>query len=215
MSSNILEEITSYVDREVKDPDAEERIRELLEVDPELRKEYQIQSSVKNLLRERFSEGNTPPKLREEILSLTSRKEEKRASLLEESSIFFSKNLRYAFITSFVVLLLIPLLAHKKIFPNSSFVEIAELHTPFTDEAALEFEKILESATTKSQSFAREALTPAKDSDLMISDIYLISRTEKKESQKLFIRTVPMIISISQLFLQSYSSKEKPFSPKN
>lgn len=53
----LLEEITAYVDNELNDFLVVFRLKELIAVDYELKKEYIIQKSIKDLLNSRLSNG--------------------------------------------------------------------------------------------------------------------------------------------------------------
>ena len=56
----ILEEITSYVDNELRDNSVFNRIKKLIEENSSVRAEYLRQSLVKNLLHQRFSNSKAP-----------------------------------------------------------------------------------------------------------------------------------------------------------
>jgi hypothetical protein len=56
----IIEEITSYVDNELKDNSVISRIKKLIEENSSVRAEYLQQSAVKNLLHQRFSNSKAP-----------------------------------------------------------------------------------------------------------------------------------------------------------
>ena len=56
----IIEEITSYVDNELKDNSVISRIKKLIEENSSIRAEYLRQSVVKNLLHQRFSNSKAP-----------------------------------------------------------------------------------------------------------------------------------------------------------
>ena len=52
----LLDEITSFVDNELKDSVVAERLKKLITKDQDLRRESLIQKSIKNLLNLRLSE---------------------------------------------------------------------------------------------------------------------------------------------------------------
>lgn len=63
------EEITAYVDDEVKDFPVKCRLGELINLDFPVRKEYLIQKKIKDLLKQKFSEGKVPVELKSKILA--------------------------------------------------------------------------------------------------------------------------------------------------
>ncbi len=56
----IIEEITSYVDNELRDNSVINRLKKLIEENSSVRAEYLRQSAVKNLLHQRFSNSKAP-----------------------------------------------------------------------------------------------------------------------------------------------------------
>lgn len=56
----LLDEITSFVDNELKDSVIAERLQKLITIDQDLRREYLIQKSIKSLLNMRLSECKAP-----------------------------------------------------------------------------------------------------------------------------------------------------------
>ena len=63
----LLEEITSYVDEELKDQNICCRMKELITDDCVIRKEYMIQKCMKDLLRTRFACCKSPSGLNGKI----------------------------------------------------------------------------------------------------------------------------------------------------
>lgn len=63
----LLEEITSYVDEELKDQNICCRMKKLITDDCVIRKEYMIQKCMKDLLRKRFACRKSPIGLNEKI----------------------------------------------------------------------------------------------------------------------------------------------------
>lgn len=65
----LLEEITSFTDNELKDPVVIGRLKKLIDEDEAVREEYLIQSRTKNLLRERFANQTAPDYLSVRIIN--------------------------------------------------------------------------------------------------------------------------------------------------
>lgn len=65
----IAEEITAYVDNEVKDLPVKYRMWELINHNFPIRNEYLIQKKIKELLQQRFANGIVPDKLKSKILT--------------------------------------------------------------------------------------------------------------------------------------------------
>jgi len=65
---DLLEEITCYVDGELKDENNCCRIQQLIADDCMMRNEYLVQKCIKDLLGKRFSSSQIPSGLREKIL---------------------------------------------------------------------------------------------------------------------------------------------------
>ncbi len=63
----LVEEITAFVDDELKDYPIKCRMQELISFDFIIQKEYLIQKEVKDLLRTRFAYSSTSNHLRERI----------------------------------------------------------------------------------------------------------------------------------------------------
>ena len=63
----LVDEITSFVDNELKDSQIADRLQKLIDDDQNLRREYVIQKSIKNLLSERLSKNNPPSCLCERL----------------------------------------------------------------------------------------------------------------------------------------------------
>jgi len=63
----LLDEITSLVDNELKDSVVAERLQKLITIDHNLRREYLIQKSIKNLLNMRLSKCKAPSCLCEKL----------------------------------------------------------------------------------------------------------------------------------------------------
>ena len=59
----LLDDITSYVDNEIKDYDISLRLKKLIANDSELHKEYVIQKTIKNLLSNRLREPQLNKKI--------------------------------------------------------------------------------------------------------------------------------------------------------
>ena len=65
----LAEEITAYVDNEVKDLPVKCRLGELIKNDFLIRNEYLIQKRIKELLKQRFADCTTPAELKNKILT--------------------------------------------------------------------------------------------------------------------------------------------------
>ncbi len=65
----IAEEITAYVDNEVKDLPVKYRMWELINHNFPIRNEYLIQKKIKELLQQRFANCVVPDKLKSKILT--------------------------------------------------------------------------------------------------------------------------------------------------
>ena len=69
----LLEEITSYVDEELKDQNICCRMKKLITDDCVVRKEYMVQKCMKDLLRKRFACCKSPSGMSEKIFIYISR----------------------------------------------------------------------------------------------------------------------------------------------
>ena len=65
----LIDEITSFVDNELKDSAIVERLQKLIAINQDLRREYWIQKSIKNLLSARLSDCKTPSCLCDKLKS--------------------------------------------------------------------------------------------------------------------------------------------------
>lgn len=63
----LVDEITSFVDNELKDSEIANRLQKLIADDKSLRREYVIQKSIKDLLLERLSKSTPPSCLCEKL----------------------------------------------------------------------------------------------------------------------------------------------------
>ena len=63
----LVDEITSFVDNELKDSVIADRLQKLIADDQSLRREYVIQKSIKDLLLGRLSKNNPPSCLCERL----------------------------------------------------------------------------------------------------------------------------------------------------
>lgn len=61
--------ITAYIDNEIRETSLKDEIKHLIDVDPEYRFEYQIQSLVKKAAREKYKRQQAPEHLRRRILN--------------------------------------------------------------------------------------------------------------------------------------------------
>lgn len=68
MKTKTSENITAFVDNELKNNKQEKELSDKIETDAELKFEYQIQNSMKNLLQKRFAEQKAPEHLRSKVL---------------------------------------------------------------------------------------------------------------------------------------------------
>lgn len=61
--------ITAYIDNEIRENSLKDEIKHLIDVDPEYRFEYQVQSLVKKAAREKYKRQQAPEHLRQRILN--------------------------------------------------------------------------------------------------------------------------------------------------
>ncbi|WP_337872779.1 hypothetical protein [Ignavibacterium sp.] len=61
--------ITAYIDNEIKEASIKDEIKHLIDVDPEYRFEYQVQSLVKKAAREKYKRQQAPEHLRQRIIN--------------------------------------------------------------------------------------------------------------------------------------------------
>lgn len=61
--------ITAYIDNEIRETSLKDEVKHLIDVDPEFRFEYQIQSLVKKAAREKYKRQQAPEHLRRRILN--------------------------------------------------------------------------------------------------------------------------------------------------
>lgn len=61
--------ITAYIDNEIRETSLKDEIKHLIDVDPEYRFEYQVQSLVKKAAREKYKRQQAPEHLRRRILN--------------------------------------------------------------------------------------------------------------------------------------------------
>ncbi len=66
---NIIDKITSYVDNELKDQNLIDEVKDLINNNEIVRSEYFIQSNIKNLLKERFTNQSAPDYLKKRIIN--------------------------------------------------------------------------------------------------------------------------------------------------
>jgi len=69
MNKDILEDITALADKEIRDKSREKVLFELIRNDEEVGLEYEIQTGIKSLMRERFASGTCPTVLMQKITS--------------------------------------------------------------------------------------------------------------------------------------------------
>lgn len=66
---NLIDKITSYVDNELKDQNLIDEVKDLINNNEIVRSEYFIQSNIKNLLKERFTNQTAPDYLKKRIIN--------------------------------------------------------------------------------------------------------------------------------------------------
>lgn len=109
----LLEEITSFADNELKDPVVIGRLKKLIRQDESIRAEYLIQSRIKNLLNERFAHQAVPDYLTDRIIkNIYKNTSDKPIPTLPNKELIIERFLkvRYEF-TSIVILLFILLVS--------------------------------------------------------------------------------------------------------
>ncbi|MGD8781447.1 MAG: hypothetical protein PVH88_21090 [Ignavibacteria bacterium] len=118
----INENITAFVDDQITDPQKVKEIEKAISACDELRFEYNVQRSVKNLLRERFAGRRAPEQLRESVIQATIKSNNVPAAKPQKSFDIWSifKSPRFAF----AAIILFGLVFY---FNNGSTVDPVEL----------------------------------------------------------------------------------------
>lgn len=91
---NLIDKITSYVDNELKNQNLIDEVKDMIINDEKVRKEYFIQSNIKNLLKERFTNQKAPDYLKKRIINnihfiSTPVKKEKTKNIKQFSFVIF------------------------------------------------------------------------------------------------------------------------------
>lgn len=89
---NILEEISALLDNEIKNPEREKELSNLIRDDKNLEIEFNVQSEMKTLLNKRFADSSAPSHIREQIISKINSpepsKQKSRKNILQKISEF-------------------------------------------------------------------------------------------------------------------------------
>lgn len=153
MNSEVYENITALVDNEIKEKERRETLRRQIENNEDLKFEFEVQQSVKSLLKERFADQKAPEFLKAQVLeSIKSKVPEKQIAQPKSSDIltYIKRKLIYpkaklAFGT--IILLILSTLLFKPFSDKQqmtpSGVEKAELGN-LLFEAKENFKKIID-----------------------------------------------------------------------
>lgn len=128
--------ITAFVDNEIKDASLKNEIKHLIDTDDEFRFEYQVQSLVKRIAKEKYKRTSAPEHLRIRILNQIA-PEQKIAKPQQEASFWaglFSKP-AFSFATAIIIVISVvlilfnrtpqqpPVIAEDKLTPDNMFYQ--------------------------------------------------------------------------------------------